>query len=150
MSYNKKILTWNYLQQFDNNPPQLKLPRNINTQNKYEIFINQLDIKQKTVSDYIISKYFDNNTLEYNITPNDFPYNTTDDIKHLLIWFNPNNKLNENLPDTFNDGLHKGYIKFLLNEIDEYNNKDFIMWENLPNNKSVNDIRHIHIFIKIL
>lgn len=144
-----KILTWEYLLHFDNNPPTFPFPRDLNVQNQYEIFKNKLLIQKKTISNNIISLYFNDDDIEYRICDNDFPYKTVPGIKHILIWFNPKNKLNELLPNTFNDGNHKRYVQYLLNDFDEYKDKEFIMWENLPTNKSVHDIRHIHIFIKM-
>ena len=150
---NKKTLyriTEDYLKNYSiDNPPLISLYRDYPIQEDYDnyrssdtffIFINNIkELLKENVS-----------VLQLN----DFPYYTTDNIKHYILWIN--NKKNP-------DKLDKSFIKKEVNkyfnidinlDIDTKNtqNKEEIItfWVNIPENCSIKEILHTHIFTKIV
>ena len=72
----------------------------------------------------------------YNFSENKYPYNIEENIKHYLFWINP--KSNEILNIFKINSIIQNYLK-----------KPYIIFENLPDNKSVPEIKHYHVFFKI-
>ena len=128
------MISWNYLSQFnEKNPPQETLYRKKEVQDNYETFRGSLDI---TIADYLHSTLFgDQESLEYNLRLNDFPYNTEDNITHYILWINPKSDKKNTLPV-------KSIIKLKLKV------KNVVYFMNVPKNRSVMEIPHYHIFAK--
>lgn len=144
------ILTWDYLLNFDCNPPTVMFSRTQETLDEYSKFKDKLIEANKTLPEHIVDKYFTSDDTKFAIVPNDFPYTSAEGIQHVLIWFNPNDtELNSLLPKSFNHESNKAYVESLLYKDERYNGKEFVMWENLASNKSIQEIRHIQIFVKM-
>lgn len=150
---NKKILyqiTEEFLKNYSiENPPLISLYRDYHIQENYDNF--------RSSDNFFI--FIDNikELLEEKVSVlqlNDFPYYTTDNIKHYILWIN--NKKNP-------DKLDKLFIK---NEINKYFNINIdakntqntqnikkreniiTYWVNTSQNTSIKDILHTHIFTK--
>ena len=146
---NKKTLyqiTEDFLKNYSiDNPPLISLYRNYHIQDDYDNF--------RSSDNFFI--FIDNikELLEEQVSVlqlNDFPYYTTNNIKHYILWIN--NKKN---PD-------KLFIKNEINKyfdisIDTKNTQNIkkreniiTYWVNTPLNSSIKDILHTHIFTKII
>lgn len=152
---NKKILypiTEESLQNYSiDNPPLLPLYRNYSIQEEYDKYIY-------TDKYYI---FIDNmkQILKTNLSSlqlNDFPYYTTNNIKHYVLWIN-NKTTNNSNKEHENDKINKLFIK---NEIKKYFDLDtnintqnehiITYWVNSLSNTSIKDILHAHIFTKLI
>ena len=65
---------------------------------------------------------------KYYLHLNDFPYNVEDNIEHWLLWWNNNLDIDEII-------------------IKKFDNKVITYWVNFPENNSISDIKHAHIFV---
>tara|TARA_Y100000022_G_C13201017_1_gene352725 strand:- start:319 stop:687 length:369 start_codon:yes stop_codon:yes gene_type:complete len=116
-------MDYNYISQFHKNPPKIRLYRHKDVDEEYKKFL----LKHPDHNINLAKTLFkDNNT--WIITPNKFPYHFIDNTEHLIIWFKGD--VNYNL------------IDFLFRE------EEIIYFENLSSNKSIPNIRHVHIFKK--
>ena len=156
---NKKILypiTEESLQNYSiDNPPLLPLYRNYSIQEEYDKYIY-------TDKYYI---FIDNmkQILKTNLSSlqlNDFPYYTTNNIKHYVLWINKdilNIKLNYFIKTEIdkyftinkdinnrvkNNNSNYKTIKFPINE------NVITYYINIPKNMSIKEILHVHIFTK--
>lgn len=144
-------MNWEKLKQFNCNPPDYVLPRTKEVEAKYKIHSDWIKSKGLTISEYIKSTVFNDNVnyLKHRVSLNTFPYNLEKGIKHYLIWFNPkftNNDENFNSPE-YSKFIEDYIIKSAYPE-GKYPDLEFIYFENLPDNRSVNGVRHIHVFVK--
>ena len=116
-------MDYKYISQFHKNPPNIRIFREQSIQQKYEKFLrnnpNHISILKNSL--------FEGN-VNWIITPNKFPYHFTDDTEHLIIWFK--------------DKVNYKLIDFLFRD------EDVVFFENRPNNKSIAEIPHAHIFKK--
>ncbi len=120
------ILTEKILKQYSNkNPPTSALGRNEIIQKKYDEFKNNQNLTENFLKKIKI-QIKENN---YYLHENDFPYNVDNNIKHLLLWYVDDNIIND----------------ILLN----LKNKLITYWINNNDNKSIQEINHIHIFVKV-
>jgi hypothetical protein len=130
------------------NPPLISLYRNYHIQDDYDNF--------RSSDKFFI--FIDNikELLEEQVSVlqlNDFPYYTTNNIKHYILWIN--NKKNP-------DKLDKLFIKNEINKYFDINidtkttqnikKRENIItyWINTSQNSSIKDILHTHIFTKII
>lgn len=102
---------------------QVALLRNKSNSEKYE--------KYKISKDFVIFKDYISQNVNINgymITYNHFPYNINDNLSHFIIWSN----------------LEINQIETILNN----SFTGFIFFKNIPQNKSIVEIEHYHIFVK--
>lgn len=129
------MLTWAFLCQFnETNPPTCALGRSISVQKKYDTFRDNIIQNYGNVSNYLEETLFVNEE-PFIIKKNDFPYNTTSNIDHYLLWINP--KYNSYFT---NKSVKKQLELFFENK--------YIFFKNNSNNMSIQSITHYHIFIK--
>jgi hypothetical protein len=121
-------VTWDELKTYDRNPPTGILERESSMKEKYD----QHRKNVKDINSYLMDNLFANNTKKILFTMNDFPYWVTDDINHLVCWVRPGNEYSI---DEVSEILTSVYT-------------DFVIFENLPANKSVKLIQHFQIFVK--
>lgn len=76
------------------------------------------------------------------VTKNDFPYNVAADIHHLVVWINPLIYELSSASDAKRDQFAREYVKSLLPQ-----SAEFVMFENLANNKSVATVHHYQLFV---
>jgi hypothetical protein len=147
-------ITEEYLKHYSiDNPPLISLYRNYSIQNEYDsyrssdkffIFIDNVkELLQKQ-----------NSLLQLN----DFPYYTTDDIKHYVLWINNKqnnyNDINYNKYIFKNNNIDKEFIQseiykyFKTNTKTEKTENIITYWVNTQSNCSIKEILHIHIFTK--
>ena len=106
------------------NPPKHALGRKKHIQIMYEAKFK--DTRNKEI--FIDSINYILKENKYYFVENDFPYNVECGIKHMVCWYK-----NENI-DHIIESL-KGKYSIIT------------YWENIPQNKSIAHINHIHIFI---
>ena len=166
----KGPLDWDFIKSFHCNAPEFTLPRTLQVINQYENHINNLKKNNKTVGQYLKSKFFKKGE-SYQIEPNLFPYYLENNdkyfIEHYIIWFNEKLNINQIItkPISSINKIIKEFIdKTLINNqsgvnqsnvnqsnVNQSNDSiDYIYFENSLKNKSVPEIRHLHLFIKVL
>lgn len=152
-------LDWDLIKSFHCRAPDFTLPRTLQVINQYQNHINNFKQINKTIGQYLKETFFKNGE-SYQIESNLFPYHLENNkkyyIEHYIIWFNEKLEINEivNHPIPIIDKIIKEFInKTLVNNLLTINqsndNIDYIYFENSLKNKSVPEIRHIHLFIKI-
>ena len=129
-----KKYSWNFLQQFNFNPPKdIILERTKQIQNEYDLYKkNPLNILKFS------QKLFINNDL-FVLVKNKFPYNISHNIDHYVLFINPK------LKNKFNYELIYKVVKYKFKLLYMY--KPFIIFENIPENCSIKDITHYQVFI---
>ncbi len=138
------ILTKSDLIKFDCNPPNHTLYRYPEIQMKYDNHKIKLKQNGTTPWENIITSYFSNNQ-NYCIIRNNFPYATSPGINHWCIWW----KNIGNLPQCLYNEYSRNYVNKLLRTRFNESLKqgvDYIYFENSPDNKSIPELRHIHVF----
>ena len=105
--------------------------RHIEVESKYNMFKSNATYFKTDISSKLFSKY-----QPYSIRKNNFPY-FWEDAEHYVIWINPTyEKLynNEKIIKIINYHFFNNKIKF---------------WENQANNRSVPNIKHLHIIVEV-
>jgi hypothetical protein len=140
-------LSWNELKKYHRNPPDDFTPRNKNVRIKYAIHKKYIKKHFSDINTYIKHKYFSGKfkNYKYRLIRNQFPYLIENNIKHYNLWFNPK-YYNNNFPNLNNKPK---FIQTILKKINKYLklNENVIYFENKHKNQSVNNIRHIQLFI---
>ena len=120
-------MNWNTICQYHRNPPVQRLYRTDETQAAYDAAMAKFAKDGVAISDHIEQTVFPKDKT-WALVPNDYPYNCEDGIHHCLLWFRK-----PICPDAVLSSLgHSTYTYF----------------ENTPANRSVKDLRHMHVFIK--
>jgi hypothetical protein len=117
-------MDYEYISRFHKNPPTIKLFRRKDVEEKYQEHLRNNPNHIKNLKE----KLFQGNK-NWIITPNKFPYHFNDNTDHLLIWFKKE--------------INLKLVEFL------FRGENIVYFENHENNKSIADIRHLHIFKKI-
>ena len=126
---------WEMVKKFHLNPPTIQLPREESVIKKYKE--NMLIIKMTyTVPEYLMKKYFSSGN-KIVLTANDYPYYTTSNVLHYLLWIHPSVHVEDTSVRNMISSKMPSNITY----------QDFIYFENHGNNKSILDIRHFHVFI---
>ena len=129
------MIGWKELSKYNfHNPPITAIGRDSDVESKYSQFKKNLKSKNIKVSDYLYNEYFKDTNKRYLIKPNNFPYSLSQNISHLLLWINPKATLTNN-----------EIIAIIKNN---FQNREIVYFENITENKSIKEIRHIHILIK--
>lgn len=126
------MYTWDDLKKLDGKTiPPLSRKKYVNIQyGKYSAkFRKSGTTLEKYIMDKILNDCMDQRII---ITPNKFPYDLAPGITHLTIWINP---LYAVSPEEVREYLH------------EFGLDDFVLLGNLPENKSLKQIEHYHLFI---
>ena len=123
-------MDWKTLKTFDFSK---KIYRKLEVQKKYENEMNKYINYEK----YILNTYL-NNKL-YNLQPNKYPYDLQPNIKHCVLWLNPIINKDILYKKKFIEGILKSYIP----------NKEFIFYMNNQKNKSIKQVPHYQVFIKM-
>lgn len=152
----KYPITQDFLENYSfDYPPLIPLYRNYDVQKDYDTF--KSSDKFLTFIDNIKKMLLNKKSL---LRLNDFPYYTTENIKHYVLWIN-------NTKDSRNTVIDKEYIK---NEIGKYfdidlnnesngsngnnkiNKREKIItyWINISSNCSISDVLHVHVFTKLI
>jgi len=118
-------MDWSKIRCFHRNPPKIKINRSPTIQQEYNVFLSN----PNNITDLEHSLF---KTNSWELRPNDFPYNFTDDTKCYVLW--------SQLPLNY-DG-----IEYIIQTY--YDFQDYIYFINEKNNKSIPSIFHAHIFIK--
>lgn len=137
IGHNKNYLCFNDISIYNwDNPPNKSITRRPDIEFYYKHHLSLLN-NNNTVKNHIINKLFKNDN-EYKLVINEFPY-WVNDATHWLCWFNPNHESYQTLN-----------VREKTEQIikDNFPNKKVVMYENSDSNKTVKDIRHVHIFIK--
>ena len=130
-------MNWDTVKKFHLNPPKIQLPREDSVIQRYKENMSIIKMTH-TIPEYIMEKYFSTGK-KVILTANDYPYFTTSNVVHYLLWIHPSVVVDN------------GSIKELI--IDKMplslDCQEFIYFENDSHNKSILDIRHFHVFIRV-
>lgn len=130
-------MNWETVKQFHLNPPTVQLPREDSVVERYKENMSIIK-KTHTIPEYLMIKYFSSGK-KVVLTSNDYPYYTTPNIVHYLLWIHPSIHINSgSISELISDNIPLSL---------DY--KEYIYFENHGNNKSILDIRHYHVFIRI-
>lgn len=141
-------LSWNYLKKYHINPPTIIFPREDDVSEKYKIFKKKLNNKNLSTKDYIQNNYFKKNE-NFIFIKNNFPYALESNILHFVLWFHT--KFTNNLSNIFPNDLNKQEVlikKCIKESFKEFDNYEYIFFENNLNCRSILDIRHVQVFMK--
>lgn len=119
-------MEWRELKRYHLNPPTHIFPRTLQVQYDYE----QYKLNNPNYHKLLQDRLFINNdiTIEFN----SFPYHIKEGY-HLVVWINKNIKFD---------------IKDLIHILEYLDIKEYVIFENLPYQRSVPSIRHFHLFLK--
>lgn len=136
---NNSLLRWDDLKKYHLNPPYHPIPRHPEVQRLYDLY-NLYNLKAN------LKFLIKNNNIgndSYIITYNNFPYYLEPDITHLVIWILPPSEGGE---ISYNTSTFS--FKDLEDILHQNNIKEYIYFINYPENKSIKDIEHIHLFLR--
>ena len=108
----------------ENHISKIQLKRKPEIMDQYEIFRKTLDLN--TFNQYIFG-----DKKDYIIRRNDFPYDISQNISHSILWLK-------------DESLN---IKELLINNNFILDDNLIWFRNSPENRSIKDIVHYHIFV---
>tara|TARA_B110001469_G_scaffold94435_1_gene90337 strand:- start:327 stop:680 length:354 start_codon:yes stop_codon:yes gene_type:complete len=117
-------MDFEYIQQFHLNPPTFALKRTKYMEDKYQASKR----KCENYEEDLYSRLFPNPESIWCILPNEYPYHFKDMTRHYLIWYKGD--------------LGFDYFKNALDQIEA------VYFENIPSNKSIKSINHIHLFLR--
>lgn len=138
-------LLWNDLKKFHCFPPTFQLKRQPHVEFNYSKHKQDLKKIQCSLKNHIFKTQFSNkNNCKYSLSRNPFPYHIDNNILHFILWIHPsfNSYFPYNVPSIFIDNIIQTYFTDQKKDIQE-----FIYFENLDSNKSIPEIRHLHVFI---
>ena len=122
-------MEWDELLRYHRSPPVCSLGRKPEVQELYNTHL----AKHKSAAG--ISAHIKNTILtpgkKWVLVPNTFPYDVASNIQHMLLWTSCDTA--EFDPDTI---------------ISSCGHTEYTYFENNPSNRSVKDIRHLHVFVK--
>ena len=109
---------------------KVPMSRSLDIEKEYLIFRKTFNLEE------FKKKLFKDKTVEWVFYLNDFPYNVSKELKHIILWFNESsNNLDQNL---------KNAEKIIKNYFDD----NVIWFTNVPEYSSIKQLFHVHIFIK--
>ena len=119
------MLTCQTLKQFSmEKPPEIMLGRAPEVQLAYETFS-----KKRGRGDFVTTMKKILEGKEFYFVKNDFPYHTVKGIEHWVCWY-----MDDKDPEK------------IIREL-KHTNDVITYWKNLPQNRSIQEISHIHVFI---
>lgn len=124
-------MKWDDIKVYHLSPPDSVLPRTPAIQAQYETYLASIAATTVPIGTYIRGKYMAGGKL-WAFVPNQFPYAFEDDTKHWLLWFD----------DSLGNEIDAAAI------LAERGIRMCVFFENNIANRSVKDLRHIHVFTK--
>jgi len=122
-------MEWKDIVRYHLSPPSGILPRSSGTQAKYESHQTNLRRAQTPIGCFIRDKYLGDRCWSFVL--NEFPYEFSDGTRHYLLWFT----------EDFDESTTAATLSAC--GVNEY-----VCFENLLANRSIKDIRHLHVFTK--
>ena len=117
-----------------NHPPTNDLKRTRKVSNEYALFKADEDARR----DFLMNITRQLQISESIAHANAFPYSVEEGLIHYLIWTNMDIDIDE----------INSYIRYLVYK--HFGGEDIVcFWVNLPKNRSMPEIPHIHVFIDI-
>ena len=106
------------------NPPKIPIGRTKEVQERYDKFRSN----PKNIKDFkkLVKKEIENQG--YYFHENDFSYNIEEGIIHKILWCNDNYNVEKKLGELGSDLI--------------------TYWENLDENNSIKDTRHVHVLVE--
>ena len=152
-----KSLTWRELLLFHRNPYIGSIGRNEFVSHKYIIFKHILKNRLKISNTEYIKQTILKTDEQYILAKNDFQYDLSQNVAHMIIWINPNNSNNNwitssldlNKLDYFQKIIYDKLTAKFKSKLNTNVGKDikYIYFENEEKNRSIPEFRHFHIFI---
>lgn len=123
------VKTWSCL-----NPPS-DIIRQPCVQQQYNLFKQQLQQQNIDVNDYMAQQLFSQRNQKLAFLPNKFPYWVEPGVHHWVLWVNtPVYRV------TVKD------VEVLLTKV--LRGHPFVFFQNLPENRTVLQLEHYHVFFK--
>ncbi len=131
------LITIEFLEQWDFTKELPLSVRSEETIFKYNKFKKYLIKEHISIEDYVMNKFLKNK--KYSIDENNFPYKITDNMKHYVLWINPN---------YFKEISDKQLSEIILTKMNELGYNEYFCFENHIGSKSVLGIPHFQVFFR--
>ena len=159
----KMSYTWRDLQQLDFIGNKVKFERDPQVQESYDQFLKQR--KNTTTNRLTPTELYNtfrcelpdssqiSNTDKYCFCRNTYPYNFESGILHYLLWINPkyyNNNTSRNV--AFKQKMNnRSYVQDIVVSFLNKNflDREYVIFQNAIENKSIPAIEHFHILIRV-
>lgn len=105
--------------------------------NEYISFLS----KTNSIKDHIINKVIGNKKGDLYLTINKYPYDTEEDVIHLIIWDLSNNN--------YNNDEQKLKYQLFAEKFFNPNYFDMIVRINKVEHRSIPDLKHCHLFLRL-
>lgn len=126
------MILWNDLGNTD-----ILLYRTPAIHNEYKLFLS----KTNSIKDHIINKVIGNKKEDLYLTINKYPYDTEEDVIHLIIWDLSNNN--------YNNDEQKLKYQLFAEKFFNPNYFDMIVRINKVEHRSIPDLKHCHLFLRL-
>lgn len=126
------MLSWGKLKLYHRQPQDGILKRSRQMEEAYIKYKNELEERGIKIHEHLHNLYFKD--CDFFLQKNRFPYDLEEGISHYLFWIKP--------PFSPSDAFLDKIIR------DSFPNQDIIYFENSYQNRSVKNIKHLHIFVK--
>jgi hypothetical protein len=133
------VLTWDLLNSFNQqSPPKYNLGRKDAVQEKYDKHREWMKSAKVNVKSYINKKF---NLPEKGIViiENEFPYHCANGIKHYVVWIHDSHR--------YTMVSLESYIQQKL-KTDDDTCVNYVFYQNIPQNSSIANVDHYHVFAK--
>uniref|UniRef100_A0A6C0KE81 Uncharacterized protein n=1 Tax=viral metagenome TaxID=1070528 RepID=A0A6C0KE81_9ZZZZ len=138
----QKPLVWEEIRKYHRNPPDYVLCREKKVIISYQRFIDELIEKNLDMNNEMLNRLFSDDTIKCSLQINNFPY-WCEGAKHYVLWFHPAS--NDEFPENLNK-IDSSFVEHIVR--DKYKLNEYIFYENYYKHRSVNGLKHLHIFIK--
>ncbi len=105
--------------------------------NEYKLFLS----KTNSIKDHIINKVIGNKKEDLYLTINKYPYDTEEHVLHLIIWDLSNNN--------YNNDEQKLKYQLFAEKFFNPNYFDMIVRINKVEHRSIPDLKHCHLFLRL-
>jgi hypothetical protein len=140
-------MDWKCIARHHRNPPTGIIPRERTTQDAYEAHLAAVRASGLTITEFITSTMVRPCSVSPNVMPkpcglqacdwlfcaNQFPYEFADGTQHWLLWVRSS---------------HEALLADPTSVLAKCGVCECVWYENLPENRSVKGVRHIHVFTK--
>lgn len=155
----KQPLDWKTVRKYVYGGEIEKLNRSEKMSDAYQLWSNTIKKSYGSVSKYIFNEKLKFNSKNANkqfiLTENNFPYNLSKDVKHLILWANPRNIPKDiknsrgEVPSYYFCYMADQLAKELHGSSRGTDSSNFvIIFENPQHKKSIKTIPHYHIFVR--
>ena len=136
-------ISWNLLRKFSwNSPPRIVLGRSLESNTKYREY--RLTLQEKGISSYTNIMDLFVTGGKYVLEHNNFPYFMEPGIEHYIVWINPRDDSEWKITE-----IEDLIVAELFGNDRERMKRDCVCFQNIYELRSIKDISHIQVFIRV-